>query len=116
MSLVHELHLYNHHNKKTRITIDPKKIKWYSDFLKDSTNYYKNESIDKEVELKATYGLTYISKKDTLDLTIHPSEKPDKVVVTFFDPYDPNDHWKFRRYNRFYLRSVITDSLESNWK
>ncbi len=115
LSGVKELEFYNYGIENSQIVTDSLRIKWYTDFFKDSTNYYRKESIDKEQGEKAIYGLKFISDRDTLDLTIYPAKKQSKIVVAFLDAYDPNEHWKYRRYNRFYINDRILDSLENNW-
>lgn len=116
LSGVKELEFYDYGTENRRIVVDSSRIKWYTDFLKDSTNYYRKESIDKERGEGAIYGLTFVSEGDTLDLTIYPAKSQNKAVAAFFDPYDPNDHWKYRRYNRFYINDQLVDSLKANWK
>lgn len=86
---------------------------WYTDFLKDSTNYFKKEFLNKESGIKAIYNLKFISELDTLTMSIYPSESKNKIVMAFLDPYDSSEPLKFRRYNRFYVNDRIVDSIES---
>lgn len=113
---VKELEFYDYKAENRQRVTDSLRIKWYADFFKDSTNYYRKESIDKERGEGAIYGLTFVSEGDTLDLTIYPAKNQDKVVAAFFDPYDLNDHWKYRRYNRFYINDQLLDSLKASWE
>lgn len=115
LSGVKELEFYDYGTKNTQKVEDSLRIKWYTDFLKDSTNYYREASIDKE-RGEAIYGLIFVSEGDTLDLTIYPAKSKSKIVAAFLDPYDPNNHWKFRRYNRFYINDQLVDSLRASWK
>tara|TARA_R100000365_G_C2676289_1_gene23492 strand:+ start:39 stop:494 length:456 start_codon:yes stop_codon:yes gene_type:complete len=116
LSGVKELEFYDYGTENRQRVEDSLRIKWYTDFLKDSTNYYREASIDKERGEGAIYGITFVSEGDTLDLTIYPAKSKGKIVAAFLDPYDPNDHWKFRRYNRFYINDQLMDSLRANWK
>ncbi|PKG43749.1 hypothetical protein CXF67_03300 [Psychroflexus sp. MES1-P1E] len=116
LSRVKKLEIYNYALRNSRSVTDSTRIKWYTDFFKDSTNYYRKESIDRERGEKATYRITFISKEDTLDLSVYPAKSRDKIVAAFLDPYDPNDPWKFRRYNRFYIHDQVLDSLKANLK
>ncbi|MFI2741486.1 hypothetical protein ACG2LH_01990 [Zhouia sp. PK063] len=116
LSKVKKLEFYQYGTENKQIVVDSLRIQWYTNFLKDSANYYRNESIDKEIGESAIYKLTFVSKGDTLVLTIYPAINKGKVVAAFLDPYDPNDHWKYRRYNRFYINDQLLDSLKENWK
>lgn len=116
LSRFEKLEMHNYAIKESKSVTDSSRIKWYSDFFKDSTNYHRKKSIDNEKGEKTTYGITFISKEDTLDLAIYPAKSANKVVAAFFDPYDPNDPMKFRRYNRFYINNQILDSLKAHWK
>ncbi|WP_418502447.1 hypothetical protein [Flagellimonas sp.] len=116
LNRVKALEFYDYGTGNNKIFIDSLKIRWYTDFLKDSSNYYRKESIDKERGEKPIYGLTFFSEGDTLDLTLYPARSQDKIVAAFLDPYDPNDHWKFRKYNRFYINDQLLDSLKADYK
>ena len=71
---VKELEFYDYKTDNRQRVTDSLRIKWYADFFKDLTNYYRKEPIDKERGEGAIYGLTFVSEGDTLDLTIYPAK------------------------------------------
>lgn len=115
LSKVKKLKIYRYDSRDSKPVTDSLKINWYANFFKDSSNYYKKESIDKEKGGKATHRISFISEQDTLVLSIYPAQSPNKIVAGFLDPYDPNDPWKFRRFNQFYINDQILDSLKAHW-
>lgn len=115
LSRVEKIKIYSYGLRDSIQVTDSLKINWYANFFRDSSNYYKKESIDKEKGGKATHRISFISEQDTLALSIYPAQSTNKIVAGFLDPYDPNDPWKFRRFNQFYINDQILDSLKAHW-
>lgn len=116
LSNVQKIEFYNYKTQKTKKIHSPERIKWYTAFFKDSSNYYKNESINTGGGIKALFRLAFVSEGDTLDLRFYPAKGQGKIIVAFLDPYDPENHWKYRRYNRFYINNRLEDSLENQFE
>ena len=48
-----------------------------------------------------------INNQDTLNLDIYPTRYSNIIELGFLDEFDPNDKWKFRKFNRFYMSDKL---------
>ena len=81
-------------------------------FFKNKKNYFPKDLISHN-GVKPKGYITLIGGLDTLDLTIYSTNQKGKLEAGFLDPYDPKDHWKFRKMNRFYISENLMDVIDN---
>ena len=109
---ISKIEIYDYVNQKKWKITDSFKIESYVAFFKDSSNYFKNETI-KFNGVKSIYSIEFINNSDTLNFQIYPTEKNDKLEVGFFEPIKPDaDQWSWRKFNRFYLNQNLLDLID----
>ncbi|MFK5878522.1 MAG: hypothetical protein QM478_03385 [Flavobacteriaceae bacterium] len=105
-----EINQYNSQSKKT--LTDLAQIELFTNFLQDSTNYFKTDLI-KFNGVKPIYFLNFITDKENLELVLYPSKKGGKIEVGFFSPIeDKKVQNAYREYHRFYVKLEIIDLIK----
>ena len=99
-----------------RIITDSAKIKSFANIFIDSSNYFKSEKYKKFNGNRPEYHLKFMTKNDTLQLTIYPEIDSIKTEVGFHGETLSNyvDKGIGRKFHRFFINKRILKLIKKN--
>lgn len=96
---------YQDPNKNYPI-LESNQIRKIQKFFLDTLNYFPDKQLIFDGE-KSKLSIKMINNQDTLNLDIYPTRYSNIIELGFLDEFDPNDKWKFRKFNRFYMSDKL---------